>query len=519
MKRQGMKAIVICILSAMGVLTASAAWFDSPTVSATVNVGETGTDPHYINMSEDSAFLLVDLHSSNTAYPVQLYSVADLLAASGATYKLAMASAKASDFFGAGTGSGGWKGGAVSSKLGVAIPGSGKSSGALYTAFSVPSYGWMTNETAFALSGSGDAGFDGLDFNAAGTRLYVNQYASGDRNKILAYDTASLKTAHTLSLLSTKTVSEVTRIRNLSCYTVKGKDLVYFGEGAVSGSNNSVYVYDPAADTVTALVTNATLFDGDIMNVKLSHVASGSPTLYVQTDNGRLHVFLLAPDGKSVTSAKPVKSFTPAQCAALCGLSGLPSNASYVKFRNFEVTDDGTAAFFIFLNGGASGVTSPGLCVVKSDSGEDAYISTSPEYTTTGNGNVLFSDCFFGANSRIEVDYAYRDGSYGFIFSPWEAGSGSRSGIWRNNGTYTYFVGNRNDGIASVRLLDTDRHIQCIDAKNKKGFIATGSVTNEVDFASYNITFSTCNWPIMFLGAATGSTGALRVNTTHYARA
>ena len=508
-----------CMMFAMSGLSVFAAWFDNPAVSATVNVGETGTDPHFINISEDGAFLLVDLHASNTASPVQLYSVAELLAASGTTNKLAMASAKAPDFFGAGTGTGGWKGGAVSAKLGVAIPGSGKSSGALYTAFSVPSFGWMTNETAFALSGFGDAGFDGLDFNAAGTRLYVNQYASGNRNKILAYDTASLKSAHMLSLLSTKTVSEVTRIRNLSCYTIKGKDLIYFGEGAVSGSNNSVYVYDPAADAVTVLVTDATLFDGDIMNVKLSHVASGSPTLYVQTDNGRLHVFLLAPDGKSVTSAKPAKSFTPAQCAAFCGLSGVPSNASYVKFRNFEVTDDGSAAFFIFLNGGASGVTSPGLCVVKSDSNEDAYISTSPEYTTTGNGNVLFSDYFFGANSRIEVDYAYRDGSYGFIFSPWESGSGSRSGIWRNNGTYTYFVGNRNDGIASVRLLDTDRHMQCIDAKNKKGFIATGSVTNEVDFASYNITFSTCNWPIMFLGAATGSTGALRVNTTHYARA
>ena len=68
----------------------------------------------------------------------------------------------------------------------------------------------------------------------------MNQYASGSRNKILAYDTASLKSAHSLSLLSTKTVDGVSRIRNLSCYAVGGKDLVYFGEGAVSGSNNSV---------------------------------------------------------------------------------------------------------------------------------------------------------------------------------------------------------------------------------------------------------------------------------------
>ena len=499
-------SLASCVLLAAAAASAPAAWFDSPAVSASVGVGRAGTDPHYVNISEDSAFLLVDLHSSDTAFPVQLYSVAELLAADGATNGLAMASARAPDFFGAGDGAGGWKGGAVSAKLGVAIPGSGKSSGALYTAFSVPAFGWRTNETAFALSGFDDAGFDGLDFNAAGTRLYANQCASGGRNSILAYDTSSLKSAHALSLVSTKTVGEATRIRNLSCYTVKGRDLVYFGEGEVSGSNNSVYVYDPAADTVTALVTDAALFDADVMNVKLSHVASGCPTLYVQTDNGRLHVFLLAPDGKSVTSAKPVKSFTPAECAALCGLSGTPGSP---KFRNFEVTDDGAAAFFMYADGS--------LSVVKSSSAEDAYVSTSPAYTTTGNGSVLFTDYFFGANSRIEVDYAYRDGSFGFIFSPWDNGCGSRSGIWRNNGTYTYFAGNRSQIVGPSGMSDTLRHTQCIDAVAKKGYIVTGNVTNETDLSG--ATFSTANWPIMFLGAATGSTGALRVNTTHYARA
>ena len=515
MKKFAIGAVVLTV-AALHVASARAAWFDSPVVQATVSPDQKGTDPHYINLSEDGAYLFVDWHAQNTALPVELYSVPALKALSGATNRLATASALAGDFFGAGTGSGGWKGGAISSKLGVAIPGSGKSSGALYTAFSVPSFGWKAGETAFQLSGFGDAGFDGFDFNAAGTRLYVNQYASGDRNKILAYDTSALKASHTLSLLSTKTVSEVTRIRNLSCYTVKGRDLIYFGEGAVSGSNNSVYVYDPAEDAVTALVTDATLFDGDIMNVKLSHLASGSPTLYVQTDNGRLHVFLLAPDGKSVTSATPVKSFTPAECAALCGLSALPSNAEYIKFRNFEVTDDGDTAFFLFLSGGASGVTSPGLCVVKSSSAEDAYVSTSPEYTSSGTGNVLFTDYFFGATSRIEVDFQFRDTINGFIFSPWEANSGYRAGVWRDGGTFKYFVGNK-ASIAGPRYSDTNRHTMIVDAVAKKGYIVTGTTTNETDLSS--ATFGTSSWPIMFLGAATGSTGALRVNTTHYARA
>ncbi|MBR3085257.1 MAG: hypothetical protein IKH04_02520 [Kiritimatiellae bacterium] len=498
-------------VSAALALPVGAAWFDTPVVVATVNTQPANTDPHFINLSEDGAFLLVDWHSSNVAFPVALYSVAELKAISGTTNRIEMASALAGDFFGAGTGDGGWKGGAISARLGVAIPGSGKGSGALYTAFDVPALGWKADENAFPVGGLDGAGFDGLDFNAAGTRLYVNLYASGSRNKILAYDTAALKSAHSLSLLSTKTVDGVSRIRNLSCYTIGGKDLVYFGEGAVSGSNNSVYVYDPAEDTVTKLVTDAALFDDDIMNVKLSHVATGCPTMYVQTDNGRLHIFLLAPDGKSVTSAKPVKSFTPAECAALCGLSGLPANTDYIKFRNFEVTDDGDVAFFAFLNGGDSGVASPGLCVVKSGSTEDAYIAS------PNRDAVLFTDYFFGANSRIEVDFRFLDTANGFIFSPWEAGSGKRCGIWRDGGTYKYFVGDKGGISSGVKLLDTERHTVVVDAVAKKGHLVTGTTTNTTDLSS--ATFGTSSWPIMFLGAATGSTGALRVNTTHYARA
>ena len=508
MKQKTTVMFLAAQILAAACLPASAAWYDDPSVKASVGIG-TGTDPHYLNLSEDGAYLLVDWHSSNTAFPAELYSVSELKALSAATNRVALASALAGDFFGAGTGTGGWKGGAISTRLGVAIPGSGKSSGALYTAFEVPALGWKAGENAFQIGGLGDAGFDGLDFNAAGTRLYVNQYASGNRNKILAYDTASLKSAHSLALLSTKTVEGVTRIRNLSCYTIGGKDLVYFGEGAVTGSNNSVYVYDPAEDTVTKLVTDATLFDDDIMNVKLSHIATGCPTMYVQTDNGRLHVFLLAPDGKSVTSAKPVKSFTPAECAALCGLAALPSNTSYVKFRNFEVTDDGETAFFLFHNG--SGADSPGLCVVKSGSTEDAYIA-SPDRDA-----ALFTDYFFGANSRIEVDFQFLDERNGFIFSPWEAGSGKRCGIWRDGGTYKYFVGDKGGISSGVKLLDTERHTVVVDAVAKKGHLVTGTTTNTTDLSA--ATFGTSSWPIMFLGAASGSTGALRVNTTHYAYA
>lgn len=448
----------------------------------------------------------MDTHSCNTAYPVQLYSVAELKAASGATERLALASAWADDFYGAGTGNGGWKGGAVSTALGLAIPGSGKENGAAYTAFSVPSLGWKAGETAFSVEGVGDAGFDGLDFNAAGTVLYANQYAKGSRNKILAYDTSALKSGHTFTLLSTKTVSGVSRIRNLSCYTVAGRDLVYFGEGKVSGSNNAVYVYDPAEDTVTTLVTDATLFDKDIMNVKLSHVASGCPTLYVQTDGGKLHVFFLAPDGKRVTSKTPVRSFTAAECTALCGLSSKPG-----KFRNFEVTDDGETAFFT-ANGDAP------LTVVASAYTGDAYIETAPAYTVQRSGNAIFTDYFFTANTRIEVEYAFRDNVNGFIFSPWEK-SGNYSGLWRDGGTYKLFAGNKWNitGPAKTTADANVRHTIVLDAKNKEAYLETDGVKETFDVSG--CTFSTSNWPLMFLGAATTYDGVRSVNTTHYARA
>ena len=42
----------VCLLFATIGLPASAAWFDSPATSASVNVGATGTDPHFINISE-----------------------------------------------------------------------------------------------------------------------------------------------------------------------------------------------------------------------------------------------------------------------------------------------------------------------------------------------------------------------------------------------------------------------------------------------------------------------------------
>ncbi len=68
-----MKARIVTMLavlmSAAACLNASAAWYDDPSVKASVDIG-TGTDPHYINLSEDGAYLLVDTHALYTAFDV-----------------------------------------------------------------------------------------------------------------------------------------------------------------------------------------------------------------------------------------------------------------------------------------------------------------------------------------------------------------------------------------------------------------------------------------------------------------
>ena len=53
-------AALVLTAAATTPATASAAWFDAPEISATVSPGLVASDPHYINLSEDGKFLLVD---------------------------------------------------------------------------------------------------------------------------------------------------------------------------------------------------------------------------------------------------------------------------------------------------------------------------------------------------------------------------------------------------------------------------------------------------------------------------
>ena len=373
--------ILVGFLSFAVAGVAFGAWYDRPTVTGRLPVGHDDggvIQPHYMNMSEDGAYLLVDLASGGNAakraaQPALLVRTSDftLLGEAFAT----------GDFD---SGSAGWKGGAISSTLGLMIPGNGGETGAKYTSFDVPAESWTAGENAFALTGLADAGTDGLDFNADGTQLFVNQYASGSRNKILVYDTAALKTKHSLSLLTTRTFADinVNRIRNLSCYAIGGKDLVYFGEGENALGDKSVYVWDPSDDSVTALIDNdAALIDGDVMNVKVSGTTTASPKLYVLFDTGVIRIFTLAADGKSLASQTPVRGFTLQEVNELLGVA-----CASTQYRNFEVSDDGETAYMILRGNNLDlcrieGTTAP--IIVRKDG--DKFVVTLNGVTATNS--------------------------------------------------------------------------------------------------------------------------------------
>jgi len=358
MKRFRLMCVFALVISAV---IARGAWYDDPVVRSTQSSGYSNTSVHYINLSEDGKYLMVNLHSSNDAYPVQVYDVAALTAAKGTVLDLTCPEAFPTKFTW-GSGVNGWKGGAISSTLGLMIPGcNGGNAGsskteAVFTSLTIPNTAWIANTSAFQLSGLGTGGIDGLDFNASGTRLYGNQY-SENRGNLVVFDTATLKNDHTLTLLNTVTTA-ATRIRNVSCYTIGGKDLVYFGEGDDKG-NGKVYVYDPseAVSASNPVDLNTSDVNGKtVMNVKLSGTATSAPTMYVLTDEGVLYIYTLSANGKALASGTP-KIMDNATVNRLCGVSGQTS-----KFRNFEVTDDGEYAFFMHQS--MDGAGGPDLCVV-----------------------------------------------------------------------------------------------------------------------------------------------------------
>lgn len=375
--------ILATLISAVACLNASAAWYDDPSIIKKVPlaVNASGTvDPHFMNKSEDDSLLLVNLQSSGDNAPTVLIDMKALADKSTAVEDIAIRQpvAKPSDGYGAE-----WKGGAVSAKLGIALMGSGLSSETC--ALTTGDGKWVKGAGLLPLSTSNGMKTDGLDFSADSSFVYSTEYEGGDRGKIAqwTYDKANGRLVFVKDFKTS-----LTRIRNISVYTVGGKELVYCGEGTGTSAAAKVVAIDVSGDTWTETVVSSGIagLTGDITNVKLSNENDANPVMYVLCDSGKLAVCRLASDG--LTVSETVKTFDTAALHALAG------GTTTAKFRNFEVTKDGKTAFLV----NRIDTHNANLCVL----GTEAYIeSDGTQFINTGY--------YVKPTSRIELDFAFVD--------------------------------------------------------------------------------------------------------------
>ena len=356
------------LLSVLGAaFSAGAAWYDNPVVRASVVVDSAtqNSDPHYINKSADDGLLMVDLNAADITESKQtvLFSLADLKSASGEVHGLGKTVV---DAFG-----NAWKGGAISSDLKLMIPGSG--TGSATSLIETDKTSWTGGSGLYPLTFPDSHKLDGMDFGSGSNYLYSN----ADSGSVLYRWTLPAKPysadANALTLSASKQTS-ATRIRNISVYNVNGRELVYYGEG--SGTSGRVWamdVTDANSDNWKECEIVASGAFGefkDITNVKLSNEDSVTPILYALSDAGKLAVCQL--DAKGTSLVKIVRTFLKED---ICDYANVYMVGELDgKFRNFEVSKDGSFAFFV--NKTVSGETS--VKVVSKRAGKGGQIVHTP---------------------------------------------------------------------------------------------------------------------------------------------
>ena len=179
--------LVLAMVAGNGSLDA-AQWWERPVRKATlgINCANWAGLPHFMNKDEKDRYLLVDMAAADLYGMVLLYDFQKLIGLDGFVVDTGMsiASANVLMLYGADRemiGSG-FKGGAVSSAVNVAIPGLVSTS--TYTSLlttngtwrSGVAETWKTNETAFAVHNEDGIGADALDFSTDGRYLYSNVY-------------------------------------------------------------------------------------------------------------------------------------------------------------------------------------------------------------------------------------------------------------------------------------------------------------------------------------------------------
>ncbi len=494
MKAKRVRAILATLVSAAACLSASAAWYDDPSIIKKVPLAkDSPTNPHFINKSEDDSILLVNVQSDGDKAPTLFFDMASLADRSVAAEDVVVRQpvAKPSDGYGAD-----WKGGAVSAKLGIALMGSGNSSNTC--AIATKGVSWVKGAGLKPLSTSNGYRIDGLDFSGDSQYLYSDFYADQDgketqQGKLLRW-TYNAQTGELV--LDREFQTSLTRIRNISVHTVNGKELVYCGEGTNTTAAAKVIAIDVSGDTwVEHVVSDGiTGLTGDISNVKLSNEDADNPVMYVLCISGKLAVCKLASDGLSV--AETVKTFDADALHALAG------GTTKANFRSFEVTKDGKTAFLV----NRINDKNANLCVLAAST--SAYIeSDGTQFMNTGY--------YPGPKTKIEVDFQlteaikgkdcifgnYNDPNFSVLLYAQPETNSKKFQFCGKDGGW--------QGQNLNVLVDTARHTMVIDVPKKKGtmFAQDGTVQSQADFISSWTYTKTAAWPIAFFASCKNASG------------
>ena len=377
-------ALIANALALFAPLATDAAWYDSPSVSKALPLAANGSGtiaPHFMNKAEDDSLLIVNLQSSGDSAPTVVIDMAQLAdpAVVAGDVAVAMPVTKPSDGYGAQ-----WKGGAVSAKLKTALIGSALSKDICAIKIAPAGSVWAKGSGLKPLAISNGYFIDGLDFAPDSSAVYSNEYNPSARRGYIAkwtYDEANGQLVFVKDFQTS-----LSRIRDISVYSVNGKTLVYAGEGA--SGNSKVVAIDVTGDTWTETeLSGPESLGEEVTSVKLSNEDSETPVMYVLCDAGQLGVYTLAADGLSVAST--VKTFTNAELLKLCGKTSAIS-----QFRNLEVTKDGKTAFLMNPIDGRNAV----LTVI-----------TSAPYLESDGSQFVNTGYYVGPNTKIELDYSFTD--------------------------------------------------------------------------------------------------------------
>lgn len=346
-------AILASTLAAtLSVAAAVPQWWEAPVLQAAVKTGFGAVaDPHYMNKSPDDRYLVINGNSGNNLFNVSLYDLGKLLALQGETNCQPLATGRCShDIFG-----GTIKGAAITSDPILGIVSSGSDTASSYGLFVQPLDGtWTPGKCAFKIgTQGGNFGADSFDFSPDRRHLYSNRYGHHSHLFIRWALPPPDGKSPVPGALFAECLFEtplILRARNISHYSIDGRELIYFGEGQCIATNShpgTIAVADASTTPWTQyapLLSDPVTFphdtSGDITCIRVSGFGTGQLYLTALCNGGLLTVYKLSPDG--LTLGEKVKTFTPEQTIALLGMDPKADP----KLRNLVVTADGTRAVF-----------------------------------------------------------------------------------------------------------------------------------------------------------------------------